>query len=137
MRKDYVSLDIICKRENKPDEKLVFKDGKYFTKEYTKRTFLANEGPLSMIENISVNLLNWDDIDGLTLPSDIIGFSLVLSNKSLFTSTIASVIQTNESKEMVRVSCGEFNSSLSETLKKYAYKLKEIYNQKEKTFSLK
>lgn len=133
MKKDYFSLDVICKRHNRPDEKLVFQNGKYTTREYSNRTFLANEGPLSNIEKTSVNLLNWNDIEGLTLPSDVEGFSLVLNSKSLLTSSHVSVIRTNESKKIASVDLitDDINHSLSDTLKQYAQKVLELFNKEE------
>lgn len=140
MKKDYVTLDVICNRDKGPSEKLVFNNGKFETKPYATRTFLANEGPLSVIERTAVNLLEWADINSLKLPSDIDGFSIVLSEKSLLTSKTAPMIQTTRSKCIISVdSKCNFGESLSETLKKYATDILNTFRSKdeEKKLSLK
>ena len=79
MRRDYLSLEVLCKREYKgEEEKLVCQNGEYSTVIYSDRTFMANEGPLARCEELGVNLLDCEDIDSLELPSDIKEFSLSL-----------------------------------------------------------
>ncbi len=105
MRRDYLSLEVLCKREHKYDEeKLVYKNGEYSTVIYSDRTFMADEGPLARGEELGVNLLNFDDIDNLELPSDVKEFSLSLARKVVFESKQCKVVSTLSRKPIVRVS---------------------------------
>lgn len=133
MRRDYLSLEVLCKREYKgEEEKLVCQNGEYSTVIYSDRTFMANEGPLARCEELGVNLLDCEDIDSLELPSDIKEFSLSLARKVVFESAQCKVVSTLSRKPIVRVSKDNminFNSegekSLIETLKELAKATKE------------
>lgn len=105
MRRDYLSLEVLCKKEYKgEEEKLVYKNGEYSTAIYSDRTFMADEGPLARCEELGVNLLDFEDIDNLELPSDIKEFSLSLARKVVFESKQCKVVSTLSRKSIARVS---------------------------------
>ena len=102
MKKSNLSLEVICHRENKKDEKLVFENNIYKTKPIVNRVHMNNEGILANIENQKVDLFNklYND---LTLPTDVDAFSLVVVKNEIYTSEKCSIIKPISSKEIARV----------------------------------
>lgn len=102
MKKSKLSLEVICHRENKKDEKLVYDNHEYKTKPIINRVYMNTEGMLANIENQKVDLFS-KQYDDLTLPTDVDAFSLVLSKNEIYTSDKCSVTKPISSKEIVRV----------------------------------
>ena len=102
MKKSKLSLEVICHRENKKDEKLVFENHEYKTKPIVNRVYMNNEGMLANIENQKVDLFS-KIYNDLTLPTDVDAFSLVVVKNEIYTSEKCSVTKPVSSKEIARV----------------------------------
>lgn len=102
MKRSNLSLEVICHRENKKDEKLVFENNEYKTRPIINRVYMNNEGMLANIENQKVNLFSklYSDI---TLPIDVESFSLVIVKNEIYTSKKCSVTKPISSREILRV----------------------------------
>lgn len=133
MKREYISLEVLCKKENNDKEKkLIYKNGEYSTDFYSDRTFMADEGPLARCEEYGVNLLNCDNIDKIQLPSDTKEFSLSLARKVLFKGSQCSVITTLSRQSILSVNQSNVknyidkeDASLQEALKELAKATKD------------
>lgn len=114
MKREYISLEVLCKKENNDKEqKLIYKNGEYSTDYYSDRTFMADEGPLARCEELGVNLLDCDDINNIKLPSNTNEFSLSLARKVLFESKHCRVITTLSRETIVSVNKNNVNNYVS------------------------
>ena len=100
MKKSYLSLEVICHRNCKDDEKLVFQNNEYKTKPIINRV-------LASIENQKVDLFK-QLYRGIKLPEDIESFSLILTKNDNYISKNCSVSKNISSKELLRVGTNLF-----------------------------
>ena len=107
MKKSYLSLEVICHRNCKDDEKLVFQNNEYKTKPIINRVHMSNEGILASIENQKVDLFK-QLYRGIKLPEDIESFSLILTKNDNYISKNCSVSKNISSKELLRVGTNLF-----------------------------
>ena len=137
MKKIYYTLEVICHKEGKEDERLINDNGEYKTSIFIKRPYIKNEGIVSRLDSQSVNLFNEKNIFNLNIPSDVESFSLVLFKKAEYSGDNNPLIKIEDEKEIARVGTNLFafeskcdivnlvhKNELSNMLKLYAYNTK-------------